>query len=121
MADWLNSIALKTKQFDIEIDIFNDKVSPTECHVQALVAWNTEFKELIKKVLEQEGFDENFIKKAKMIFQIRGRRGQNNLVKCKVILEDTNGKIYKNRKLIQEEVFEIPFEPFALIDKRRYI
>ena len=121
MADWLNSIALKTKQFEIEVDILNNKVSPIECQVNALTAWNDEFRKLIKKVIEQEGFEETFIKEAKMKFQTRSRKGQNNIVKCEVFLKDGNGKSYVNKKPIQDEALEPPFDPFSLIDKRRYL
>ena len=117
----VNSIALKTKQFEIEVDIINDKISPPECQSKALTAWNDEFRILIKKVIEQEGFDESFIKEAKMMLQIRSRKGQNNIVLCEVLLKDENGKSYKNKKPIQDEAFEPPFEPFSIIDKRRYL
>ena len=121
MADWLNSVALKTKQFEIEVDILTDKVSPSQCQIKALTAWNDEFRELIKKVIGQEGFEETFIKEAKMKFPIRSRKGQNNIVKCEVTLKDINDKIYINKKPIQDEAFEPAFEPFSLIDKRRYL
>lgn len=121
MADWLNSLALKTKQFEIEVDILNDKVSPIECQIKALMAWNDEFRKLIKKVINQEGFEETFINEAKMKFQIRSKKGQNNIVKCEVLLKDINGKSYINKKPIQDEAFEPQFEPFSLIDKRRYL
>ena len=121
MADWLNSVALKTKQFEIEVDIINDKITPLECQSKALIAWNDEFRKLIKKVIKQEGFDESFIEEAKMQFQIRSRKGQNNIVICEVILKDKNGKLYKNKKPIQDEAFEPAFEPFSIIDKRIYL
>ena len=56
-----------------------------------------------------------------MKFQIRSRKGQNNIVKCEVTLKDINDKIYINKKPIQDEAFEPAFEPFSLIDKRRYL
>ena len=121
MADLLNSIALKTKQYEIEVDILNDRVSPIDCQIKALIAWNDEFRELVKKVIEQEGFEENFIKEAKMRFQIRSRKGQNNIVKCEVLLIDRNDKSYITKKPIQDEVFEPAFEPFNFLDKRKYL
>lgn len=120
MADWLNSVGLKTKEFDISIDIFNDKVRPTNCHIKPLIAWNDEFRSLIKKVLQKEGFELNFISQAIMKFQIRSRKGQNNIISCKVELTDIKGKTYSNKKPIKEEAYEDPFEPFSIIDKRRY-
>lgn len=120
MSDWLNSIALKTKEFDIEIDILNDKVTPLKCQTKALMIWNDEFRNLIIKVLKNEGFENNHIVKAIMKFQIRSRKGQTNSINCNVLLEDKNGKIYSNRKPILDQAYEKPFEPFSIFDKRRY-
>lgn len=121
MADWLNSIALKTGHYDIEIDIIRDKTTPRLCRKQALVAWNSEFRNLISKVLQNEGFEQGFIREAIMKFHIRSRKGQNNLIKCKVVLKDENGRVYQNKKPIQDEAYEAPFEPFSILDRRRYL
>ena len=118
MADWLNSVALQTKQFEIEIDIFSDLVTPNDCQLKALVAWNQEFRELIKKVIEKEGFEETFIREAKMKFLIRSREGQNNIIKCQVTLKDKNDKLYTNKNPIEEEAYETPFTPFELLDRQ---
>ena len=64
-----------------------------------------EFRELIKKVVEKEGFEENFISEAKMRFQVRSRRGQNNMIKCTVLLKDKNGKLYSNKNPIEEQAY----------------
>jgi len=55
-----------------------------------------------------------------MKFQIRSRKGQNNVISCEVELTDIEGKTYTNKKPISEEAYEDPFEPFNIIDKRRY-
>ncbi len=52
MADWLNSVALKTKEYDISIDILNDTVTPEKCQIKALIAWDSEFRTMIKRVVE---------------------------------------------------------------------
>jgi hypothetical protein len=119
MADWLSSVALQTKQFEIEIDIFSDIVTPNNCQIKALIAWNCEFRELIKKVLTKEGFEENFITEAKMKFQIRSRKGQNNIIKCEVLLKDKNGKLYSNKNPIEEQAYENPFNPFGLLNRQK--
>ncbi len=120
MADWINSIALKTKEFEITIDILNDKVRPPSCQIRPLIAWNQEFRSFINKALEKEGFDLGFIIQARMNFKVRSRKGQNNMVICTVELEDINGKVYTNKNPIREEAYEKPFEPYGIFDKRRY-
>lgn len=103
----------------MDIDIFNDIVTPNNCQTKALIVWNEEFRELIRKVIEKEGFEENFIKEAKMRFQIRSRKGQNNIIRCEVLLKDKNGKLYSNKNPIEEQAYETPFKPFGLLNRQK--
>lgn len=111
MADWLNSIAIKTNQYDINIDIITDSITPENCDHPALLAWNENFRSYIQRMLIQEGFVEEFITKAIMEFKILGEEGSNNFIHCTVTLEDENGKIYQNKKPIIDEAHKKPFDP----------
>ena len=112
MADWVNYIA-HDKMIDvIEIDILNSKIEPLETDIQPLKSYLSKLREILKKELNSNGFELDFIKKAVLRFEIPIDNPRiKSTVFCYPFIEDCNGKIYKPKKRIIETAYEIDFNP----------
>ncbi len=112
MADWLNFIAHEKNIKEINIDILNNKIEPEMADIKPLKAYLNDLRKIIEKELLSNGFEINFIKHAKLEFQIPIDDSEfRNTVYCNPILEDINGKIYKTKKRIVEIAYEDNFNP----------
>lgn len=117
MADWINYIARKKNVSEIEIDILNKKVTPTEVNIQPLIADLEKLKNIIQAELKSCGFEMSFITIAKMRFEIPFNSPNTNpIVYCYPFLEDENGKIYKPKNRIVEVAYEVNFNPIKKLD-----
>ena len=109
------------KIYDIKIDVLNDNVEPKICQAKPLIIWNKDLREIIYKILDENGFERNFIIRAELRFEIRSNKSiKNNIVKCYPEIEDKNGKIYKLTNPIIEQAYENIFNPFSIFDLRYY-
>jgi len=116
MADWVNYIAREKKIKDIEIDILNTKTEPIETDIEPLKADLSKLREILKKELNHNGFEADFIKSAIMRFEIPMESPRfRNTVYCNSFIEDMDGKIYKPKKRIIETAYEVDFNPIKKV------
>ena len=119
MADWLNYIAHEKKIKEIEIDILNSKIEPTETDIRPLKADLNKLREILNKELFIHGFENDFIKKAIMKFEIPIDNPRfKNTIYCYPFIEDETGKIYKPKKRIIETASEVDFNPLKKVRKK---
>ena len=112
MADWLNLIAREKSIKEIEIDILNSKIEPTETDIQPLKADLNKLKGILEKELIIHGFKTDFIKKAIMRFEIPIDDPKfKNTIYCYPFIEDETGKVYKPKKRIIETSWQSNFNP----------
>jgi len=116
MADWLNYIARKKNIKEIEIDILNSKIEPTETDIRPLKTNLNKLRGILNKELSIHGFETDFIKKAIMKFEIPIDNPRfKNTIYCYPFIEDETGKIYKPKKRIIETSYEVYFTPIKKV------
>ena len=110
MADWINYIAREYDLKEIEIDVLNKKIKPKVADIKPLHNRLEQMNLLISKELENHGFENGFIKKAVMNFEIPIDDVKfQNTIYCYPFIEDENGRIYKPKKRIIETAYETEF------------
>jgi hypothetical protein len=112
MADWLSFIAREKNVKEINIDILNSEIEPAETDIKPLKADLDKLREVLFRELSIHGFENDFIKKAIMRFEIPVDIPRlKNMVYCYPFLEDETGKIYKPKKRIIESADQNDFNP----------
>ncbi|MFN8284459.1 MAG: hypothetical protein U0U67_14655 [Chitinophagales bacterium] len=112
MADWINYIARKEKVAELEIDILNRTITPKRVEIKPLFNDITKLQNIIESELNKNGFENSFITKAVMKFEIPiDSPNIKRKIYCYPVLEDVNGKIYKPKKRIIETAYETNFNP----------
>ena len=116
MADWLNYIAREKNIKEIEIDILNSIIKPTETDIRPLKSDLNKLRGILNKELSTNGFETDFIKKAVMKFEIPIDNPRfKNTIYCYPFIEDETGKIYKPKKRIIETAYEVDFNPIKKV------
>lgn len=112
MADWLNYIAHEKNINEIEIDILNSKIEPTEIDIRPLKAGLHKLRGILNKELFIHGFEKDFITKAVMKFEIPINDPRfKNTIYCYPFIEDKTVKTYMPKKRIKENSYEVDFNP----------
>jgi hypothetical protein len=116
MSDWINYVARKHNLKEVEIDILNQKVRPEIAEIKPLIYGLKKLNLIISTKLEENDFEQNFIKKAIMNFKIPIDSPKfKNTIYCFPFLEDENGKEYKPKKRLIASVYQADFNPKRIL------
>ena len=101
MADWLHYAATKNELTEITVDILNNTTIPEEAKIPHVINPLGKLKEMIATNLKKHSIEASFITKATLHFEILG---DEKTVSCFSEIEDKDGKKYKGKKKITENV-----------------
>jgi hypothetical protein len=118
MADWIWNAANEKEVTDIEIDILNKKVKPTDLEIEPIIAQLFRLQETIEKTLKSNGFSPDFITEAKFNIYISQKYKAQKLFSCQAIVTDRDGKNYEG-KTFTEKAYESSFRVFPISLSKR--
>lgn len=108
MADWIWHTAVKNNVDIVEIDIINEKVTPTSVHIKPIVSQLHRLQETIKLILTSNNFPSDFITTAHLHVKLLKDSKTHRFLEVKSIAIDKNGKIYES-KVYSEQAYEDGF------------
>lgn len=114
MADWLYNGMIELEIDEVTIDVLNETIFPYEISILPLKLNVPRLKGIIERILLSNGFDDGYIKSAKLIIKIH--KDINRHLLCKTEAIDINKKVYVSKEMI-EKAYE---EPFSIKDKSSY-
>ena len=114
MADWLYNGMIELEIDEVTIDVLNETIFPYEISILPLNLNVPRLKGIIQRTLLSNGFDDGYIKSAKLIIKIH--KDINRHLLCRTYIIDINNKIYVSKEII-EKAYE---EPFSIKDKWSY-
>jgi hypothetical protein len=108
-ADWIWNAANDKNVSDIKIDIIKETIIPKELQIQELTGGLCTLRQTIKKELENNGFSEDFIKKAQFEIYITPAYKNDKFFGVIATLEDKDGNIYRSKPYIEKayETFQV--------------
>lgn len=114
MANWLYNGMIELKIDKVIIDVLNETIFPNEISIIPLNLNVPRLKGIIQRTLSSNGFDDNYIKSAKLF--IKMHKTINKHLLCRAEIIDINNKIYASKEML-EKAYE---ESFSIKDKSSY-
>jgi hypothetical protein len=114
MADWLYNGMTDLEIDEVIIDVLNETIFPNEISIKPLKLNVPRLKVIIQRTLLSNGFDDDYIKSAKLLIKTHIAIDRHLLCRAEII--DINNKIYVSKEML-EKVYE---EPFSIKDKSNY-
>jgi hypothetical protein len=111
MGDWLSNAAMRLNLNTATLDVLSATFTPEELNLHPLTLNAKELKSIIEKELLSNGFANDFISEAKIIFQFSDQILNKRTIFCFPYMIDKEGKRYESDKII-EDVYIIHFDPF---------
>jgi hypothetical protein len=115
MADWLYNGMIELEINEVIIDVLNETIFPNEISIIPLKLNIPRLNSIIQRTLLSNGFDDGYIKSAKLL--IKMHESFNKHLLCRAEIIDINNKSYASKEML-EKVYE---EPFSIKDKASYI
>lgn len=101
MADWLHYAAKNNNITEITVDVLKETTLPSEAKIPHLINPLSKLKGMISTNLKKHDIEASFISKATLRFEVDVDGMQ---VVCFSEIEDQEGKIYRGKKKITEQV-----------------
>ena len=114
MADWLYNGMIELEVDEVIIDVFNEKIFPNKISIMPLKLNVPMLKGIVQRTLLSNGFDDSYIKSAKLIIKMHKAIDKHLLCRAEII--DINSKIYVSKEML-EKAYE---ESFSIKDKSNY-
>ena len=114
MADWLYNGMLELEIDEVIIDVLKETIFPDEINIIPLKLNIPRLKAIIQRTLLSNGFDDSYIKSAKLL--IKMNKAFNKHLLCRVELVDINNKLYTSKEIL-EKAYE---DSFSIKDKSSY-
>lgn len=112
MADWIWNAARNLRVDTVTLDILNGTIDPREMEKLPLLHHLNDLKNILDKELVQNGFQTDFIVRAKIRVEIPDRNIYPKILYCFPELMDKEGRLYNCGQII-EKSYEQLFDPFA--------
>ena len=118
MSDWIVNSSLELNINYLEIDIINETVSPNELQIKPLQVYLVYAKNIIKKYLSSNGFDEDFIKVAKLEVKVKEGR----VIICNCVIKTMTDRVFRSKDYVEQsyEIFNVMNPPLLEILKDKY-
>jgi len=106
-ADWIWCATNEKDINEVEIDILNRTVTPKELEIEPITHYLYRLQETIKKVLEGNGFPNDFVVTAKLEFAVCRQDKLHRSVRCVATLSDKEGRVYQSKPYVEKSFEEL--------------